>query len=909
VIHCGGGYGSEHRGFVFHGTEDGNSVLSGITIKQGWLEENPPFGNASGGGIYILGASPTITNCVISDNTVKYNYNSRLSGFGGGIYIDDRSCATVANCFIVHNYADDGGGGMEIANNSSAKVINCVFSGNIVRDWRFNNPKYLEKWSNYYCFGGAIEIDNSSPTVTNCTFYNNYAYNLETPIENKTGGIYSQDNSKPDITNCIIWENGIYPMVDMYGANSNVNYCDVEGGYATGTGNINSDPCFINVNNLTGPDGIFGTADDGLRLRTDSPYIDVGNNSQVETDGIETDIMGRIRIADGDHNDEGTISATVDMGAYELPTIWYVDGDAGSGGDGKTWSTAYDDLQDALTNTNIEYGNEIWVGEGTYKPDEGNGQTPDDRDANFLLMEGVALYGGFEGDETARLERDWINNKTILSGDINDVDNDDSYHVVTVGNSAKPEEPIYDVILDGFTIKDGKDAYPYYGSGMYNEFAMNLKVANCVFRDNHHFATMYSHYSTSQITNCIFINNTGRGMYNHYSTSQITNCIFINNTGRGMYNHYCTSQITNSVFSGNTDVGMSHFRGSSRLINCVFTGNTDIGVLITEAGAILTNCIFWGNSATRGHEIYANLSDATFSYCDIEGGSGGIYADSYSTINYDASNIESDPCFFNSSDPDGEDDAFMTADDGLRLASDSPCIDAGDGEVAPGRDITGQAMVNFPGVVGPEYSDMGAYEYPVKIVVMCWIDEAQGESYNDDVGSKKYSACGSILYDRDYANYRNMINSLGGTANIKSGCIVPGSYEGTQDRDNLVPLGYDRPDEVAFPLCSRFPDHDDLDEMVEDFNEIRGNMVPDYLVMSSDDSESMFLIDIWPDQSKYDAFIDRIEAICPDIVIGPPEPRAMPTKDTTRLVALPGHERWLNEMTWLINNAINGAYE
>jgi hypothetical protein len=56
-----------HRGFYFHSGEGTNSIVLGLTIKGGEIAGDP----AKGGGIYCSGASPTIENCIIADNTAK----------------------------------------------------------------------------------------------------------------------------------------------------------------------------------------------------------------------------------------------------------------------------------------------------------------------------------------------------------------------------------------------------------------------------------------------------------------------------------------------------------------------------------------------------------------------------------------------------------------------------------------------------------------------------------------------------------------------------------------------------------------------------------------------------------------------------------------------------------------------
>ena len=126
----------------------------------------------------------------------------------------------------------------------------------------------------------------------------------------------------------------------------------------------------------------------------------------------------------------------------------------GNGSDGKSWANAFTRVQDALGAA--KNGDEIWVASGIYTP----GNTVSD---TFLLKIGVELYGGFAATETERTQRDWENNLTILSGDIDGDDKnssglvitptniigDNSYHVITADGTQG--SPVTDkTILDGF---------------------------------------------------------------------------------------------------------------------------------------------------------------------------------------------------------------------------------------------------------------------------------------------------------------------------------------------------------------------------------------------------------------------------------------------------------------------------
>jgi len=102
--------------------------------------------------------------------------------------------------------------------------------------------------------------------------------------------------------------------------------------------------------------------------------------------------------------DNPTGSDAAGGGATPPENVILVDASATGNEDGSSWSNAFRYLQDALAVATS--GNEIWMADGTYYPDEGDGMADDDRTASFVLRDTVSIYGGFAGGETSRNERD-----------------------------------------------------------------------------------------------------------------------------------------------------------------------------------------------------------------------------------------------------------------------------------------------------------------------------------------------------------------------------------------------------------------------------------------------------------------------------------------------------------------------
>jgi hypothetical protein len=346
VIDCQGSLANLHRGFKFVSGETETSVLEGVKITNGFGPKEHVFGDAYeedvGGAIYCNQSSPSINNCVITNNSCSdwggaiFNYmssphisnctissnrtigNISASDEGGGICNYIRSSPSIDNCTLGNNSASWGGA---ISNYtlSNPAINNCVISGNsalcaggiyneassspTIYSCRIsdNTASYgAGIYSRSYCSpvisnciirdnsasvrcGAIFDYDDCSSTVSSCTISDNYAAGYG-------GGIDIHNSIGSTMNSCIVWGN---QPSQIYGS-ANVRYCDIQGGFA-GDGNIDTDPLF---------------AADGLHLTSLSRCINSGDPDYIAQPG-ETDIDGDPRI----------LSGRKDMGADEVTSI------------------------------------------------------------------------------------------------------------------------------------------------------------------------------------------------------------------------------------------------------------------------------------------------------------------------------------------------------------------------------------------------------------------------------------------------------------------------------------------------------------------------------------------------------------------------------------------------------------
>jgi len=305
IIDSNGTESEPHRAFYFHRGEDPDSLLSGLTITNGYAvdgggiccDKSSPVitnctitGNQTIGDLFRWGcwdgggagvccknfSSPTISKCIITANvahaiilasaelangqggglycsesspTIKDCQITRNKGaHGGGVYCF-QSRAIINKCKISANSATDDGGGIS-CHQSSPVISNSLISGNI-------------GWAWYG--GGGIYCYESSPFIINCTVAGNRHRG------SKSGGLHSCANSNPTLVNCILWANlgwvdePSQVVVEYHPrrkvpSSAAVRYSNIQGGLGQiqidpnctidwGLGNINVEPMFVQPGN------------------------------------------------------------------------------------------------------------------------------------------------------------------------------------------------------------------------------------------------------------------------------------------------------------------------------------------------------------------------------------------------------------------------------------------------------------------------------------------------------------------------------------------------------------------------------------------------------------------------------------------------------------------------------------
>ncbi|MEM6289748.1 MAG: myxococcus cysteine-rich repeat containing protein [Myxococcota bacterium] len=137
--------------------------------------------------------------------------------------------------------------------------------------------------------------------------------------------------------------------------------------------------------------------------------------------------------------------------------VIYVDIDAAPGGDGSSWSNAYNVVQDALDAASP--GDDLWIAAGVYLP-----VVPEATLADLVTC--VDLYGGFAGTETSLEERPDDGLPTVFDGDFYGDDFfpdtwfDNAWHVVEGSD-------VENIVIDRVVMEQGRGGNDFTGGGVY----------------------------------------------------------------------------------------------------------------------------------------------------------------------------------------------------------------------------------------------------------------------------------------------------------------------------------------------------------------------------------------------------------------------------------------------------------
>lgn len=364
-----------HVSFIGNNGSDGGAVFcrdASIVFTDVLFQENDAIDEGttvSGGGLYVYGTNTYVFDCqFISNSSVKtggglatyhnivvsnvlFQGNSALTG--GGMW--DPGGSTLTDCRFIDNTAERGGGLGSKQIYATGTYTRLLFQGNyatnsgggiyietaapVVRDSTFTgnrsgfaggavwcsalSPKLINVIirSNSATYGSAVQVQSGGINLTGASIYGNTGtYLLYNMVEAWKG---------MDIRNSIIWGNGGSVFGTTY-LNSNVataRYSIVQSGY----------PAAWVCDHVSTNDPRFIDATGGnLRLGTDSPAVDAGDNTVTDPSLPLTDFAGNPRRSDiPSVPDTGNGTAPiVDMGAYEVQM-----GDGTYiGGDGGLWS-------------------------------------------------------------------------------------------------------------------------------------------------------------------------------------------------------------------------------------------------------------------------------------------------------------------------------------------------------------------------------------------------------------------------------------------------------------------------------------------------------------------------------------------------------------------------------------------
>jgi len=230
-----------------------NLYLNNLDVNVMGSTKNPDDVTIDGSGyngIYIRESISNISNLTITNAALAIRTWDAES--------------VIDNCVLINNYSGI------VGLYSDMEIKNCIVDNNTYQGIHFDGeaPRAPTVITNTQITNndGGVGINNGS--ITNCTIYNNRYGVCQS----------SGTGDAPTVINSIVYGNTQYQL----GATvTDVTYSDIEGG-ATGTGNINAYPMFIN------------SGAGNFNLEPASPCVDAGDPAITDPDGTRSDMGSRL---------------------------------------------------------------------------------------------------------------------------------------------------------------------------------------------------------------------------------------------------------------------------------------------------------------------------------------------------------------------------------------------------------------------------------------------------------------------------------------------------------------------------------------------------------------------------------------------------------------------------------------
>lgn len=421
--------------------------------------------------------------------------------------------------------------------------------------------------------------------------------------------------------------------------------------------------------------------------------------------------------------------------------IWYVRPVNSGQALGTSWLSAFTRLDTALAVA--APGDEIWIAAGTYFPGGGVSDT-----LAFRLPPGVKIYGGFAGNESQLIQRNFVLNQTILSGDIGLTGDtaDNSLHIIVADNLGQ------ETLLDGLIITGGnasKSITHNFGSRGAAISAINslLKIQFCKFTGNIANAggAVYQAGGELLLQYCTFSNNaakiTGGGAIclNNNARFIMSDCSFFYNeslnSGGVMYvNGKAWVEMNRCDFSANRAVGDGSVLSSNSsdaqitFLNSLLVGNiSSNGSVCAQANGFtnslyqlyIINCTWSGNGSLSQNVLKSILTqqNGTLSVFNsiIYKNKSAVFFPAFADIRYCLTDIpfpagihiiQGNPVFKNPNIAPGQ---FMAVNYDYSLKIYSPALNAGNDSLYTHSDTLDYHQLDRIKM----NIDLGAMEYQV----------------------------------------------------------------------------------------------------------------------------------------------------------------------------------------------------